>query len=206
MFHRVLLTGFATTALALVAHAQPGPRSVWNIAERGGFVMSSLRDQSDIPWFGTEDRGVWRYDPSLPQGQAWHQFTTKDGLGDDNVYALAQDEKGRVWAGHQSHGVSVWNGRAWRNYDITSGPLGERVFDIKVSPLDGSVWIATNRGLAIYDAKAVACRCLPLLAAAWFKRPLNFCFCWFAVFRATLIISFFFHRFTSNCAVVSSRS
>ena len=152
-FHLIKSALFVTalSTIPLIAHAQPGPRSVWNIKERGAFVMSSLRDQSDIYWFGTEDNGVWRYDPRLPLDQAWRQFTVKDGLGDDNVYALAQDEKGRVWVGHQSHGVSVWNGRAWRNYDVTEGPLGERVFDIAVSPLDGSVWIATNRGLSIYD-------------------------------------------------------
>ena len=137
---------------SLAVQAQPaGPRSVWKIAERGAFVMSSLHDDHDIYWFGTEDKGVWRYDPRLPIEQAWHQFTTKDGLGDDNAYVLAEDYQGRVWVGHQSHGVSVWNGQQWHNYDVDSGPLGERVFDIAVSPFDGSVWIATNRGLSIYD-------------------------------------------------------
>lgn len=136
------------------AQAQPaGPRSVWNIAERGAFVMSSLHDDHDIYWFGTEDKGVWRYDPRLPVAKAWHQFTTKDGLGDDNAYAIAEDYQGRIWVGTQSHGVSVWNGRAWHNYDVDSGPLGERVFKIVVSPFDQSVWIATNRGISIYDTQ-----------------------------------------------------
>ena len=134
--------------------AQPaGPRSVWNIGERGAFVMSRLHDESDIYWFGTEDKGVWRYDPRLPVEKAWRQFTVKDGLGDDNAYALAQDYQGRIWAGTQSHGVSVWNGQSWRNFDVTDGPLGERVFDIAVSPFDQSVWIATNRGISIYDTR-----------------------------------------------------
>lgn len=139
-----------------VVHAQnvpAGPRSVWNIGQRGAFVMSSLHDGNGFYWFGTEDKGVWRYDSTAPEATAWRQFTVKDGLGDDNGYALAVDYQGRVWVGNQSHGVSVWNGCAWRNYDVLSGPLGERVFDIKVSPFDESVWIATNRGISIYDTQ-----------------------------------------------------
>jgi len=123
---------------------------VWNIGQRGAFVMSSLYDGKRFYWFGTEDKGVWRYDSQAPEARAWRGFTSKDGLGDDNGYALAQDAQGRVWVGHQNHGVSVWNGRQWRNYDVLDGPLGERVFKIAVSPLDGSVWMATSRGLSVY--------------------------------------------------------
>ena len=156
LFAAVFAPSILASLSVWVAHAQGapnGPRSVWNIGERGAFVMSSLHDDGDIYWFGTEDKGVWRYDPRLPTEKAWQQFTVNDGLGDDNAYALAQDYQGRVWVGHQSHGLSVWNGRAWRNYDVDSGPLGERVFDIAVSPFDESVWIATNRGISIYDTQ-----------------------------------------------------
>lgn len=128
--------------------------SVWNVGKQGAFVMASLRDAQGRLWFGTEDKGVWCYDPQAPQGKDWRGFTVKDGLGDDNGYALAQDAQGRIWVGHQSHGVSVWNGQAWRNYDVLEGPLGERVFDIAVSPLDGDVWIGTSRGLARYSAQS----------------------------------------------------
>ncbi len=88
------------------------------------------------------------------------QYTTRDGLGDNNGYALACDRKGRVWVGHLNHGVSVFNGKRWRNYGAVggfsgpgtlSGPLGERVFAIKVCPTDGDVWIATDCGLSRYS-------------------------------------------------------
>ncbi len=69
-------------------------------------------------------------------------------LADDNLYALAVDHQGRLWAGTLNHGVSVYNGEKWRNYDMLTGPLGERVFDLAVCPVDGDVWVATNAGLA----------------------------------------------------------
>ena len=103
-------------------------------------------------WVATEDSGVWRYDPAVAQPKdRWTQFTAKDGLADESAYALAVDGKGRVWAGTLNHGVSVWNGKQWKNYGVLDGPLGERVFDIAVCPLDGDVWIATNAGLTRYS-------------------------------------------------------
>ena len=103
-------------------------------------------------WVATEDSGVWRYDPAVAQPKdRWTQFTAQDGLADESAYALAVDGKGRVWAGTLNHGVSVWNGKQWKNYGVLDGPLGERVFDIAVCPLDGDVWIATNAGLTRYS-------------------------------------------------------
>lgn len=118
-------------------------------------------------WLGTEGSGLFHFEA---QSGKWNQITRHstggapeprgatfstaelDILGDNRIYALARDRQGRIWAGHLNHGVSVWNGKAWRNYDALSGPLGERVFDIKICPLDGSVWMATSRGLARYRA------------------------------------------------------
>ena len=78
------------------------------------------------------------------------------GLGDDNAYALCYDKLGRIWVGHLNHGVSVFDGKHWRNYDILAGPLGERVFAIKTCPVDGDVWIATSAGLTRYRVDADA--------------------------------------------------
>ncbi len=115
--------------------------------------------QGDL-WVGTEGAGIQRFEPSATKWHEWTQFTTKDGLGDDNGYAIACDHRGRIWAGHVNHGVSVFNGSKWQNYDAVggvgladslSGPLGERVFAIAVCPKDGDVWIATNAGLTRYS-------------------------------------------------------
>ncbi len=123
---------------------QPGPqRCVTALAQQGGGIV----------WVATEESGVWRYDPAAPAIKRWRQFTAQDGLGDNSAYALAVDKAGRVWAGTLNHGVSVWNGKEWKNFGVLDGPLGERVFDIAVCPTDGDVWIATNAGLTRYSMK-----------------------------------------------------
>ncbi len=124
------------------------PALGWDRATQGSFLTSVTLDAQNIVWVGTEGKGVWRY---TPRDKKWTQFTTKDGLGDDDIYALAVDKLGRVWAGHLNHGVSVWNGEKWKNYGIEEGPLGSRVFAITTCPTDGDVWIATDCGAARYS-------------------------------------------------------
>jgi hypothetical protein len=134
----------ATTTAKLV------PALGWDIKKQGGFPVSLLEDKSGDIWVGTEGNGLWEY---TPKEKNWAQFTTKDGLGDDSVYALAIDQLGRIWAGHQNHGVSVYNGDKWKNYGLVDGPIGDHVFSIVVNPKDGDVWIATDMGLSRYSEK-----------------------------------------------------
>ena len=112
------------------------------------FPTGLARASDGAIWLGTEDAGVQRYDPA---SHVWTCFTTKDGIGEDSITAVACDSAGRVWVGHLAHGVSVYNGESWQNYDFPDGPAGERVFAIATSPVDGSVWIATNGGLSRYQ-------------------------------------------------------
>ncbi len=116
-------------------------------AAAGNFIMSLCRDLEGNLWVGTEDQGVLR---GTPDGK-WTQFTTKDGLGDDNGYAICCDRLGRVWVGQLNHGVAVFNGETWKTYDVLDGPLGERIFDIACCPTDGDVWMATSAGLSRYS-------------------------------------------------------
>lgn len=151
--------------IAAPIHAQNSALTQIDSPQPLKYVMALLRDRSGALWVGTEGNGVWRYDPALAdqKAKAWTQFGAKNGLGDEFVYALAQDWQGRIWAAHATAGVSVWNGREWANYGIVEdedrapkgrqGPLGERVFGIAVSPVNGDVFLATSLGVTIYNSK-----------------------------------------------------
>jgi hypothetical protein len=135
----------ALRAVAVPAHAQ---NFSWNERTQGIYPTCLARAQNGDIWAGGEDNGAWRYNASTHK---WTQFTVNNGLGDNDIYALAVDKQNRVWVGHLNHGVSVWNGASWKNYDVASGPTGERIFDIAVNPKDGDVWIAHNFGLSRYS-------------------------------------------------------
>ena len=109
---------------------------------RARFIVALIHDGADGVWIGTEDEGIFHYQSD---GKVV-QYTTKNGLGDNNGYALAIDRFGRLWVGHLNTGVSVFNGKDWKNYD--DGLIGERIFDIKVCPVGGDIWIATSGGIS----------------------------------------------------------
>jgi hypothetical protein len=94
------------------------------------FIVALINDGENGAWIGTEDEGIFHCDSN----NKISQFTTKNGLGDNNGYALAIDKLGRLWVGHLNTGVSVFNGKDWKNYDVVDGPIGERIFDIKFVP------------------------------------------------------------------------
>lgn len=133
-------------------------------ADAGQFITALCEGPGGVIWVGTEDRGVLRHDPRAPapapqadgspSPPRWTQDTELGGSGgglpDPNCYALCVDKLGRVWAGRQHSGVSVFNGQSWQNYGVLDGPLGERVFDIAADPVTGDIWIASSRGLARY--------------------------------------------------------
>jgi len=131
-----------------------------SIGSPASFVMSMARDLQGRVWIGTEDEGVFCLDSAATDGQMTN-YTAENGLGDDSAYAIACDKLGRIWVGTLNHGVSVYNGVRWQNYsavadkdhNILAGPLGDRVFAIAISPVDGDVWIATDAGLTRYSVQ-----------------------------------------------------
>jgi hypothetical protein len=123
-------------------------------------IVSLCVDLDGNVWIGTEYNGIQKLSLGAPKWKQWTEYRTRDGLGDDSAYALTCDHQGRIWVGHVNHGVSVFDGGRWQNYDVVAGinradslagPIGERVYAIKVCPTDGDVWIATNAGLARYS-------------------------------------------------------
>ncbi|MDR2170956.1 MAG: hypothetical protein LBP59_12505, partial [Planctomycetaceae bacterium] len=75
------------------------------------FIVALIDDGLGGAWIGTEDDGIFHYQVD---GKI-SQITTKNGLGDNNGYGLAIDKLGRLWVGHLNTGVSVFNGKDWKN-------------------------------------------------------------------------------------------
>jgi ligand-binding sensor domain-containing protein len=146
---------FAAISLAApaVAAAQPAMETWETFKQPGGFV-TALCAADDALWIGTEDKGLWRLDLKADPAakDSWRQFTAKD-TATDHVYAIAADAAGRVWVGTVNQGVSVYNGREWRNYGVLDGCSGERVFAIAADPEErrGNVWIGTDHGLVCWS-------------------------------------------------------
>ena len=74
----------------------------------------------------------------------------KDGLPFNNIWAICEDKKGNIWFGTSAQGVSVFNGKTFKNYHLKDGLHGIHITSMLVDK-KGNVWIAHENGLDKYD-------------------------------------------------------
>ena len=98
-------------------------------------------------WFGT-DMGAARHigQNSL---ENWSAFTSKDGLVNDFIQAIASDSEGRIWFGTKG-GVSVFDGSSWNSFTEKDGLISNNILCIVVDKT-GVVWIGTDNGVTGFD-------------------------------------------------------
>ena len=104
------------------------------------YIFSLLVDKNDAVWAGTWGGGVSRFD-----GEAWHNYSSKDGLIGNVVYSIAEGEDGSLWFG-TNHGLSRFDGKNWYSYGRKDGVLSDHVYAISVVS-DDEVWIGTRGGV-----------------------------------------------------------
>src|SRR5215467_10674086 len=90
---RILAFVLGILAIAQTATAQEYSYVHYDVKDglAGSLVYCGVQDHDGFLWFGTET-GLSRFD-----GTHFQNFTTKDGLPDNEVLRLFVDSKNRVW-------------------------------------------------------------------------------------------------------------
>lgn len=107
----------------------------------------------DKLWIGTFWQGVELFDK---QKETFTHYNTKTvkGMPEDHVWCLAYDGQGKLYVGHDRYGISIIDIKTRTAHNIKGNgdnPLpGSRVNNITIDDM-GRIWIATNKGLAIYQ-------------------------------------------------------
>ena len=98
-------------------------------------------------------KGVSRYD-----GEKFRIFTTADGLADDTVTDIFEDETGTLWFA-MGFGVSQYDGKTF-NSIVMNGPMGMWILpeawnEVKVITEDtaGNLWFGSTAGITYYNLK-----------------------------------------------------
>ncbi len=120
---------------------------LWSYFPIGAAAGDSLKDVAFAPngdlWFA-RTQGI-----SLIRAGTQFDFSTAHGLAENNTNALAIDDLGHVWAGHQDYGVSRFNGTTWKTFDDEDGLTNVRVKSIATGP-GGVTWFGTGVNLGLF--------------------------------------------------------
>ncbi len=107
-----------------------------------------FRPSDQSTWIATYDRGVLH---STTNGLT--QYTTRDGLPEDRIQAIAQDQDERIWfATHQ--GVAVYDGQQFAHFGGGASFPQHRFEDV-LCDAGGTLWFASwGSGVLGYDGKS----------------------------------------------------
>jgi len=142
--------------------ALPGnPGQAFHLAPDGALWVA-------IGWY-TDRQGVCRYDGFVSDANKelrrkrgeFKNFTTKDGLAGNLVFAIESTPDGAIWIG-TNNGVSRYDGTVgayskpvFTNFTSKNGLVNDWVLAIHVAP-DGVLWVGTySGGVSCYDQKRI---------------------------------------------------
>jgi len=78
--------------------------------------LSIARDNQGALWIATYGNGVWRYDPSLPNGKNITYYPVTNGKEDITIFSIYKDNHGNLWLGTHENGVYKFNGKTFERF------------------------------------------------------------------------------------------
>lgn len=117
-------------------------------------VRSILQDNKGNYWFGSHSDGVAFYD-----GKSYEYFTTENGLSDNQVRTIQEDENGIIWFG-TAKGISSYDGTKITSYTPSMDNSAQHDWSI----LDADQWFTagTHEGVIRYDGESMKYLAFPL--------------------------------------------
>ncbi|MFT3911374.1 MAG: two-component regulator propeller domain-containing protein [Ferruginibacter sp.] len=114
-------------------------------------VKDIMEDKNGNIWFASQDKGIFRYDTNLSngQGKTIENFSEKDGLGDNYTGGMIQDDKGNFWFTMKS-GICRYDGKNFTTLTTKDGIGGSEVWGIYLEK-SGIIWITARGSTTRYD-------------------------------------------------------
>ena len=104
-------------------------------------ILRLLEDSRGRIWMagGNDGAGISCYD-----GQQFVTYTTRNGLPDDSVYSIVEDDAGHLWIGTQG-GLCRFDGKRFTYYGKEQGILSPN-HQCSAKDVSGQLWFGTFRG------------------------------------------------------------
>ncbi|MBT4504504.1 MAG: SpoIIE family protein phosphatase [Gemmatimonadetes bacterium] len=139
-----------------------------------GRILKIVEDRDGLLWFGSDLKGIsrfdgekwrsspadsadlrWRSDPTDLTDLRFTTFTTADGLLNDQVRDIVEDDKGYIWVGTIGGGLSRYEGEHFVHFTPSDGLPSQFVYSI-LQDSTGTMWFGTHGGLVRYDGEDLA--------------------------------------------------
>ncbi|MFM7023715.1 MAG: two-component regulator propeller domain-containing protein [Flavobacteriales bacterium] len=112
-------------------------------------VLDIFFDKHDNIWIATLSKGVAQYN-TIAKSLTW--LTENEGLSNNHVRSITQDNSGNFWFGTSGGGVCNYFGKQFTNYDKSSGLAGNFIYSI-FRDSHKRLWIgASDKGVSILDS------------------------------------------------------
>jgi ligand-binding sensor domain-containing protein/anti-sigma regulatory factor (Ser/Thr protein kinase) len=113
-----------------------------------GFIRGIFLDSKRRLWVATSAGGAARVDDPAAERPSFQTYTTREGLGSDQVTCVAEDLFGRIYlgTGRGLDRLDVPTGR-FKHYTTADG-LASNFVNVCTADRDGSIWAGTLRGLS----------------------------------------------------------
>ncbi len=135
-------------SVAALAHGQ------WTTYEKApgfdkdrGFKKIVIDAQGNI--YVTNYEGLSMFDGKAWVSKAADFSSWQYGYG--GAEALAVDAKGNIWAGTESGGLFMYNGKDWITYNRATSKISSNRIFVLAADSQGRIWVGTEFGLDVFD-------------------------------------------------------
>lgn len=128
--------------------------------EMSKHIRSIFQDSKGSYWFGTNDAGVYFYD-----GKTRKQYTSNDGLANNQILNVQEDESGAIWFSTGEYGVSKFDGKTFTTYTENKKINNSDIPNIK----ENAMWFYAGAGVFHYSKVKNKLNYLPLAKSTQFK-------------------------------------
>jgi ligand-binding sensor domain-containing protein len=117
--------------------------SEYGMSPLSGNINCVTIDSKGHQWFGT-DEGAEEH-IGLKAKENWILYTTAEGLVNNFVGSISEDETGGMWFGTRGGLTRLFDGN-WMSYTVADGLASDTVYDVAFDA--DTIWIATHRGIS----------------------------------------------------------
>lgn len=114
-----------------------------------GRVMRIFEARDGALWLTTDGQGLVRY-----ADRAFATFTTKDGLPDNRIHVVFEDENGTLLV-DSDRGLAAWNHGRFTPHKSAAPSYGDRTKTLLSRTSDGVIWYRDESGIHKYQGGRV---------------------------------------------------